>query len=98
MSEAFEIFKQKNKAYGNSFENSLDKHGITAALVRMDDKMERLATLNKVGAFQAGDESIIDTAMDLGNYALMLACYLKGATDNATQNEPTQHPVGHKLP
>ena len=74
MSEDFEIFKQKNKAYGNSFESSLDKHGIVAALVRMDDKMERLATLNKMGSAQVGDESIIDTATDLGNYALMLAC------------------------
>ena len=35
MSEGFEIFKQKNRAYGDSFEKSLDKHGITAALVRM---------------------------------------------------------------
>ena len=96
MSEGFEIFKQKNKAYGNSFENSLDKHGITAALVRMDDKMERLATLSKMGAFQAGDESIIDTATDLGNYALMLACYLKGVRDHAAQDEPTKYPGGLK--
>ena len=89
MSEGFETFKQKNRAYGNSFENSLDKHGITAALVRMDDKMERLATLNKMGSAQVGDESIIDTAMDLGNYALMLACYLKGVRDHAAQDEST---------
>ena len=96
MSEDFEIFKQKNKAYGNSFESSLDKHGIVAALVRMDDKMERLATLNKMGSAQVGDESIIDTAMDLGNYALMLACYLKGARDEQARNEPTKYPGGLK--
>ena len=94
MSEDFEIFKQKNKAYGNSFESSLDKHGIVAALVRMDDKMERLATLNKMGSAQVGDESIIDTAMDLGNYALMLACYLKGVRDHAAQDESTKYPGG----
>lgn len=94
MSEAFEIFKQKNKAYGNSVENSLDKHGIVASLVRLDDKLERLTTLGKLGTFQAGDESIIDTAVDLGNYALMLACYLKGVRDHAAQDEPTKYPGG----
>lgn len=95
-SESLDIFLKKNKAYGNSFENSINKHGTVAAIVRMDDKMERLITLIKNPDIFSFDESVIDTATDLGNYALMLACYLKGARDEQARNEPTKYPGGLK--
>ena len=36
-----DIFRKKNHDYGNSFERSLDKHGLVAGIVRMEDKMNR---------------------------------------------------------
>ena len=74
--ELQDIFVKKNTDYGNSFEESLDKHGLIAAIVRMEDKMSRLNTLSKQEAL-VSDESIIDTLKDLSNYALMSAVWLE---------------------
>nr|DAS71919.1 MAG TPA: Nucleotide modification associated domain 1 [Caudoviricetes sp.] len=74
-----ETFKRKNHDYGNSFEKSLDAFGLVAGIVRMNDKMERLVSLNdpSKGA-QIASESLVDTLEDLSNYAAMAACWLKG--------------------
>lgn len=74
--ELQEIFVKKNADYGNSFEESLEKHGLIAAIVRMEDKISRLQTLSKQDAL-VKDESIIDTLKDLSNYALMSAVWLE---------------------
>nr|DAW05929.1 MAG TPA: Nucleotide modification associated domain 1 [Caudoviricetes sp.] len=75
--ELQEIFVKKNTDYGNSFEESLEKHGLIAAIVRMEDKMSRLNTLSKQEAL-VSDESLVDTLKDLSNYALMSAVWLEG--------------------
>ena len=74
--ELTEIYKKKNADYGNSFENSLDKHGLIAAIVRMDDKMNRVINLYKADEQLVEDESIRDTLMDLANYAIMSVMWL----------------------
>ena len=70
------IYEKKNSDYGNSFENSLDKHGMIAGIVRMDDKMSRLISLNSKNEQQVMDESMRDTLMDLANYAIMSVMWL----------------------
>ena len=70
------IYEKKNADYGNSFENSLDKHGLIAGIVRMDDKMSRLISLNSKNEQQVMDESLRDTLMDLANYAIMSVMWL----------------------
>lgn len=76
--ELTDIFEKKNADYGNSFEESLEKHGLIAAVVRMEDKMLRLNTLSKNDFKQlVKDESLIDTLKDLSNYALMTAVWLE---------------------
>ena len=74
--ELTETYKKKNADYGNSFENSLDKHGLIAGIVRMDDKMSRLINLNSKNEQQVMDESLRDTLMDLANYAIMSVMWL----------------------
>ena len=74
--ELTETYKKKNADYGNSFENSLDKHGLIAGIVRMDDKMSRLISLNSKKEQQVLDESMRDTLMDLANYAIMSVMWL----------------------
>lgn len=73
------VFCKKNHDYGNSFEKSLDTFGLVAGIVRMNDKFERLVSLNdpSKGA-QIASESLVDTLEDLSNYAAMAACWLKG--------------------
>lgn len=88
--ELLSIFEKKNADYGNSFEESLEKHGIIAAIVRMEDKMGRLNSLTKKGAEQkVSDESLVDTLKDLSNYALMTAVWLEdGKTSSKTDQPP----------
>lgn len=71
-------FAAKNKDYGNSFEKSLDAHGLVASIVRMEDKFNRLKSLadSKKDAMVAS-ESLSDTLLDLANYATMTAVYLE---------------------
>lgn len=72
------VFCKKNHDYGNSFEKSLDAFGLVAGIVRMNDKFERLVSLNDPSKdAQIASESLVDTLEDLSNYAAMAACWLK---------------------
>lgn len=68
-------YEAKNHDYGNSFDQSLDKFGLIASVVRMGDKMNRLETL-VIKKAQVKDESIKDTLLDLANYAIMTIMWL----------------------
>ena len=68
-------YAAKNHDYGDSFDNSLDKFGLIASIVRMSDKMNRLETLVAKKA-QVKDESIKDTLLDLANYSVMTVMWL----------------------
>ena len=70
------IYLKKNHDYGKSFDKSIDELGIVAAVTRMSDKMERLKSLVKKES-EVKDESFTDTVLDLANYAVMTAMYLK---------------------
>ena len=75
----YNVFCRKNSDYGNSFEKSLDTFGLVAGIVRMNDKFERLVSLNDPSKDAlVASESLVDTLEDLSNYAAMAACWLKG--------------------
>lgn len=70
----------KNADYGSSFDKSIDEFGYISAVVRMSDKMERMKSLIKDKG-RVEDESLEDTVMDMANYAIMFAMYIrKGET------------------
>ena len=69
--QLIETYKAKNKDYGDSFADSFKEFGIIAPVVRMNDKMNRIKSLSKGEDRQVKDESLIDSLMDLANYALM---------------------------
>lgn len=69
-------YAAKNHDYGDSFNISLNKYGLLAALVRMGDKMNRLEALSKNPA-EVKTESIQDTLLDLANYSIMTIMWLK---------------------
>lgn len=88
----YKTFCKKNSDYGNSFEESLDKHGIVASVVRMGDKMNRLESLTDDSRTQqVGSESLLDTLEDLSNYAAMTACWLKGVRAEDGEEEEVTH-------
>ena len=70
--------ENKNKDYGDSFTKSVDKFGIIAAVVRLEDKFNRLENLTANGDKEkVKDESLADIALDISGYGLLLYKYLK---------------------
>lgn len=65
------IYTEKQRAYGDSFSETLNEFGLVAALTRITDKTNRLKSLYKAGADEMGGESVRDTLLDLANYAIM---------------------------
>ena len=70
------VYVAKNKDYGDSFTRSLDKRGIIASIVRMEDKMNRIDSLYDKPTTEV-DESLVDSLEDLANYAIMTAIWLE---------------------
>ena len=65
--EALELFKKKNKDYGDSFAT----YGPIGVIVRIGDKINRLTSVSKNGINMVNDESLRDTLIDLHNYSAM---------------------------
>lgn len=70
LSGMLDTYKRKNHDYGDAFHDSIVEFGLVAAVVRMNDKMQRIKTLVKKEA-EVKDESIRDTLLDLANYCVM---------------------------
>lgn len=82
-----DTYVKKNHDYGNSFGRSYQKYGMTAAMVRMEDKWNRLDNLVSGKKALVSDESIRDTCMDLANYLIMTVMEM----DNQKQKENEQN-------
>lgn len=65
----FTLFK-KNQDYGDSFHKRFKEYGMTSALIRIEDKVERLKHIIKNG-IDVKDETIDDTLQDLAGYAIL---------------------------
>ena len=75
--ELHEIYIQKNNAYGDSFGKNFNDWGIASCAIRLSDKFNRFINLAKHPDVDQGDEPIIDTLVDLANYALMTVMELE---------------------
>lgn len=72
------IYVQKNADYGDSFHKTFVEEGFAMSRIRLPDKLERFKTLSKTNTQQVHDESIIDTLLDLANYAIMTVMKIQG--------------------
>lgn len=87
-----EITRKKNSDYVGSSDsafhnfNSVSALGICSAevgfLTRMLDKLSRLGSFVQRGSFLVSDESFEDTCLDLANYSILLAGYVKSKKKN----------------
>ena len=68
--ELNEIYARKNHDYGDSFGKGYAEYGMVMAVIRLEDKLNRLKSLIKAESL-VKDESMNDTLMDLANYAIM---------------------------
>ena len=74
------ITERKNADYtgtSNDPFGNFRKHGELGFLVRMHDKMARIESFVAKGFLEVKDESVFDTLLDLANYSILLAGFIK---------------------
>jgi hypothetical protein len=92
---ARELMKLKNADYAGKgadepFANftRCEDMGITTTekgfLVRLTDKLSRLSSFADSGEFKVPDEKLEDTIIDIINYAVLLASYVKSKQEEKT--------------
>lgn len=80
-----DTYIKKNHDYGDSFGRSFKKYGLVAAMVRMEDKWNRLDNMASGAEQKVADETIRDTLLDLAGYCVMTTMELDRQKDNANQ-------------
>lgn len=70
-----ETYKKKNADYtsGNksAFEKSYERFGLMSSVIRLNDKVERLAAFVEKERYEVEDEKIVDTLLDVAVYAVL---------------------------
>ena len=74
-----DLYIRKNRDYGSSVTDTFNKYGLVSFLVRIEDKLNRVRTLNERGRAKVTDESLMDTLYDLANYTMLAIIELKEA-------------------
>ena len=81
LDDMHELYIKKNSDYGDSVHDTYKKYGLVSFLVRIEDKLNRVKTLNekscKKDDAKVLDEKIEDTLMDLANYSILALIELK---------------------
>lgn len=71
LQQMHDTYIKKNHDYGDSFSRSFKKYGLVAAMVRMEDKWNRLDNMASGAEQKVADETIRDTLLDLAGYCVM---------------------------
>ena len=82
-----DTYIKKNHDYGDSFSRSYKKYGIVAAMVRMEDKWNRLDNMASGAEQKVADETIRDTLLDLAGYCIMTTMELDKQKSAENQKE-----------
>lgn len=75
--ELAKVLLQKNRAYGDSFTQSVDDYGLKVIGIRLSDKYNRIKHLVNAGELKENDESLKDTLLDTAGYAILSYKYLE---------------------
>ena len=81
-SEGLELFKKKNRDYGDAFAT----YGVIGVLVRMGDKILRAQSITHRSITLVNSETLRDTLIDLHNYSAMAIMLLDEEKEG--HNEP----------
>lgn len=94
---AIETMKRKNSDYTGATDDpfanfkAIEVYGIKTEIgfmTRMTDKMARVASFIKNGELMVKDESVQDTLLDLANYSMLFAAYLKSVAGSRGTSSP----------
>lgn len=67
---------EKNHAYSNSYDSTIDTYGLTTIGVRLEDKYNRIKSLLLQNELQENDEKLVDTLLDNAGYSILALNYL----------------------
>ena len=90
------LYAERNEKYGDSFAKTFQEYGEAVALIRLEDKLNRAKTLVSMGLKGSDGESLIDTLMDLSNYANMTIIELTSSNEEANQDAASDTPKKRK--
>lgn len=82
LQQIHDTYVKKNHDYGDSFSRSFKKYGLVAAMVRMEDKWNRLDNMALGAEQKVADETIRDTLLDLAGYCVMTTMELDREKEN----------------
>ena len=92
--EAADLFKKKNKDYGDAFAS----YGPVGVIVRIGDKINRLSSISNNGINLVKTESIRDTLIDLHNYAAMAIMLMdENKSTDPPKSIPRNDSYAHEL-
>lgn len=74
------IYAEKNEKYDDAFAKTYAEYGPTVAIIRLEDKLNRVKALVSAGLNDSNGESLVDTLIDLANYANMFLIELGAET------------------
>lgn len=85
---------EKNKNYGNSFDEALNEYGAIVIPITLSHKFNRIRTLIKeIGRNKVNKESIQDTLMDLAGYCILSSIWLDEKESCIGSNAETKDKV-----
>lgn len=81
------IYAEKNEKYDDAFAKTYAEYGPTVAIIRLEDKLNRVKALVSAGLNDSNGESLADTLIDMANYANMFLIEL-GAEASPVEEKP----------
>lgn len=67
---------EKNHAYNNSYDDTVDTYGLITIGIRLEDKYNRIKNLLLRNELGENDEKLIDSLLDNAGYSLLAINYL----------------------
>lgn len=81
------LYVEKNEKYDDAFAKTYAEYGPTVAIIRLEDKLNRVKALVAAGLDDSNGESLVDTLTDMANYANMFLIEL-GAKASTVEEKP----------
>lgn len=83
------LYSERNEKYGDSFSRTFQEYGPAVVCIRLEDKLSRVKHLISNNLERSDGESLMDTLMDLSNYANMAIIELSNSpTSEAVEETP----------
>lgn len=82
------LYAEKNEKYQDAFGKTYAEYGPTVAIIRLEDKLNRVKALVAAGLDGSNGESLVDTLTDMSNYANMFIIELGASSVKEETTKP----------